>query len=143
MAPYSGFFTDILDALKTYIDTTYPTYRTFFGPISLAEFMNASEPAVSIQFNSGAEDTNTGRGWTMDISILYMKYDPSFTDDYDVIDDSETLMDSLETHLHAQDVADLDMAGDVVGVNTMRIPHDDSFIFAFEIKLRIWRIEEE
>lgn len=146
MTLFNGLFTDILDDMKTYLeavldgaDRRYP--YVFFGPISEGEFFALDAPAVSIQFNGAVEDPKMPRGWLMDVSIIYIKYDPNFTDDYDVVDDSEVLMDDIHDHLEAQNIAGKRMYGDLSGANTYRFDHEDSYVFMFEVKATISRKE--
>ena len=145
MTLYDGLFTTVLDGIKTYLEAVdggsrYP--KVFFGPIAESVFFSLNSPAVSIQFNNATE-TGMRTEWMMDVSVVYMMYDPSFTDDYDVIDNAEVLMDDIHDHLEAQNAAGLGMYGDVTGCNTYRFDHEDSYVFMWEVKLSIRRKEAD
>jgi len=141
MAPFDGFFTDILDDLKTYLENTYPTYNIGFGKITQGQFLSYSQPAIRIIFED-ANDTGTmNKLWMFDVTVLYLKYDPKITDNYDILDEIEPMMDNLNTHLGLQNYNDLRMYGDVVGCRIEQLPHDESYIFAAAITLNIQRKE--
>jgi hypothetical protein len=138
---YTGFVTDILDDLKTDIEGNHAAWKVFFGPISEGEFFAIDKPAVSIQFNGATADVDGARNWHFDVSLIYLKYDPKFTDDYDCLDDVEALMNEVEDHLEAQNIAGLNFGGELDSVNVYRHDHEDSFVFMAEIKLKLNRLE--
>ena len=142
MTDYVGFFTDILDDLKTYLETEYPTYRIFYGPIAEAEFFSSGKPAISIQFEGGLDDPTMNLRWKWDVSVIYIKYDPKYTDDYTAVRDAETIMTAIHDHLTDQNIAGKRMYGDVTGMIPYRIPKDDSYVFAAQITASIQRKEE-
>jgi len=146
MAPYKGFFTDIMDEIKTALlaiggGTKYE--RVFFGEIDEGEFFAVNKPAISLQFQGGTKSEAMNRLWTWELLVIYIKYDPKFDDNYDVLDDAETLMDELEVILDTLSTAGLRMHGDVTGMTTFKIDHDESYVFGSATTLGIERKEVE
>lgn len=147
MAPYKGFFTDIMDAIKDALEAigapNNKYTRVFFGEIDEGEFFDSDAPAISLQFQPGTKSEAMNRLWTWELMVIYIKYDPKFVDNYDVLDDTETLMDELEVILDALSVAGLRMHGDVVGMTPFQIEHDESYVFGSATTLGIERKEVE
>lgn len=144
MVIYDGLFTKIIDDLKSALEAAYTNYRFFFGPISESEFFAEDKPAVSIQLQKPVPDPNTYRGWIFDVWLLYLKYDPDYADDYDVMDDAEAIAETIDTHLTGtENVSNQRVYGDVEGIEPYRFPHEDSFVFMAHITIRYNRLEAE
>lgn len=139
---YTAFISKILTDMKAYLVTEYPATvrRTFFGRITEGEFLSSAKPAMSIIFESG-RGNERAHEWEFDIAVLLLEYDPKKTTDYDIIVDGEELMTKLSAHLEAQEAAGLAFGGLVVGGEMDAIDHEDSYIYAFRVSMKIKRLE--
>jgi len=103
----TGLFTHVIDALETYLNAQYnsptATVLIFQGSKTIGDMITGLPKAISLNITNWQQDPNGMNGfWVVEVNVIYMHYNPSATDAYDIISEAEAIIDKIETHLHSQ-----------------------------------------